>query len=76
MSGTELASRFWATPQIIIDEERFAELEARFEPRGLELLLYMINGTTAILHPLLQSQVGAGFVPALIAMYTAPRIII
>lgn len=74
MSGTITVPRFWGTPRIIIDEEQFADLEYTVEPRGLELLLYMVNGTSAVLHPLLQGQVGVGFVPALLAMYTGPWI--
>ena len=65
-----MSGRFWHTPRIVIDEERFAGLEHRVEPQGAELLLYMTNGMTAVLHPLLQGQTGASFVPALIAMYT------
>lgn len=60
--------RIWGTARVIIDEERFSglpEFEHTVEPRGLELLLYMVNGTTAVLHPVLQGQVGVGFVPAL-----------
>ncbi|MCJ1270606.1 hypothetical protein MMC22_010503 [Lobaria immixta] len=65
-----MSGRFWHTPRIVIDEERFAGLERRVEPQGAELLLYMTNGTTAVLHPLLQGQTGASFMPVLIAMYT------
>lgn len=73
MSGTVMIPGIWGTARVIIDEERFAglpEFEHTVEPRGLELLLYMVNGTTAVLHPVLQGQVGVGFVPALIAMCT------
>lgn len=66
-----MSGRFWHTPRIVIDEERFAGLEHRVEPQGAELLLYMTNGMTAVLHPLLQGQTGASFVPALIAICTA-----
>lgn len=59
--------RFWDRPQPITDEEQFVRLERTVEPQSLNLLLYMTNGTTAILHPLLQGQMNVSFVPALTA---------
>lgn len=78
MSGTVMVPRILDTARVIIDEERlagfteFTEFEHTVEPRGLELSLYMVNGTAAVLHPLLQGQVSVGFVPALIVTYAAP----
>lgn len=59
--------RFWGRNQPIMDEEQIERLQHTVEPQALNLFLFMTNGTTAILHPLLQSQVNVSFVPAVMA---------
>lgn len=59
--------RFWDRPQPIKDKVQFVRLEHTIEPQALNLLLYITNGTTAILHSLLQGQMNVSFVPALTA---------